>query len=72
MTAYEDAIRHTATPHAPWIIVPADDKKFARTVVAAAVINALTRLDLAYPEVKDADRADLRRAKRMLQREGRG
>jgi len=72
MTAYEDAIRHTATPHAPWIIVPADDKKFARTVVAAAVINALTRLDLAYPEVKDADRADLRRARRMLQREGRG
>jgi PPK2 family polyphosphate:nucleotide phosphotransferase len=72
MTAYEDAIRHTATPHAPWIIVPADDKKFARTVVAAAVINGLSRLDLAYPEVKDADRADLRRARRMLQREGRG
>ena len=36
MTAYDDMIRHTAAKHAPWVIVPADDKKFARTVVAAA------------------------------------
>src|SRR5262249_52766212 len=51
MEAYDDAIRHTATKHAPWIVVPADDKKFARAVVAAAIIDALSRLKLAFPEV---------------------
>ena len=71
MAAYEDTIRHTATPHAPWVIVPADDKKYARTVVAAAIIDALTRLDLAFPEVDAEQRAELRRARRMLEREGR-
>jgi PPK2 family polyphosphate:nucleotide phosphotransferase len=71
MAAYEETIRRTATPHAPWIVVPADDKPFARTVVAAAVIDALTRLDLAFPEVDAAGRAELARARRMLQREGR-
>jgi PPK2 family polyphosphate:nucleotide phosphotransferase len=70
MTAYEEAIRQTATPHAPWVIIPADDKKFARTVVAAAVIDGLTRLKLAFPEVDPAQRTELRRARRMLQREG--
>ena len=72
MAAYEEAIRHTATPHAPWVIVPADDKPFARTVVAATVIDALARLKLQYPEVDAAERAELRRAQRMLEREGRG
>jgi PPK2 family polyphosphate:nucleotide phosphotransferase len=71
MAAYDEMIRHTAKPHAPWVIVPADDKKFARTVVAAAIIDGLTRLKLHYPHVDDRQRADLRRAKRMLQREGR-
>jgi len=69
--AYEDAIRHTATKHAPWVIVPADDKKFARTVVAAAIIDGLTRLKLHYPVVDDGQKADLRRARRLLQRERR-
>jgi PPK2 family polyphosphate:nucleotide phosphotransferase len=71
MTAYEETIRHTATPHAPWVIVPADDKKYARTVVAAAIIDALARLDLAFPEVDAEQHAELRRARRMLEREGR-
>ncbi len=70
-TAYEDAIRHTATPHAPWVVVPADDKKFARTVVAAAIVDALAGLKLKYPEVDEKQRADLRRAQRMLRGEGR-
>ena len=56
----------------PWVIVPADDKKFARTVVAAAIIDALLRLKLTFPEVDAKQHADLRRARRMLQREGRG
>jgi len=71
MEAYDDAIRNTATPHAPWVVVPADDKKYARAVVAAAIIDALTRLKLAYPEVGEKQRAELRRARRMLQSEGR-
>src|SRR5262249_4728370 len=52
--AYEDAIRHTATPHAPWIVVPGNKKWFARLVVAAAIVDALDGLDLAYPKVTPA------------------
>jgi PPK2 family polyphosphate:nucleotide phosphotransferase len=70
MAAYEDMIRHTATPHAPWIVVPADNKKFARIVVAGAVIDALTSLKLKFPEVSDEQRKNLRRARIAL--EGRG
>jgi hypothetical protein len=72
MKAYDDVIRNTATPHAPWVIVPADDKKFARTVVAAAIIDAMSRLNLEFPKVDAKQRADLRRARRILEREGRG
>ena len=51
MNAYEDTIRRTATKYAPWYVVPADNKWFTRVVVAAAVIEALVSLDLAYPKV---------------------
>jgi len=51
MDAYEDMIRHTATPEAPWYIVPADNKWFTRVVVAAAIIQTLDSLHLKYPEV---------------------
>jgi PPK2 family polyphosphate:nucleotide phosphotransferase len=51
MEAYEDMIRHTATPEAPWYVVPADNKWFTRVVVAAAIIQTLDSLDLKYPEV---------------------
>ena len=51
MTAYEDTIRHTATPYAPWYVVPADHKWFTRLVVAAAVIDALDEMNLEYPTV---------------------
>ena len=50
MEAYEDMIRNTATKHAPWYVVPADNKWFTRVVVAAAVIEALSSLDLHYPK----------------------
>jgi PPK2 family polyphosphate:nucleotide phosphotransferase len=71
MTAYEDTIRATATPHAPWIVIPADNKKFARTVVAAAVIDALHGLNLAFPRLDSSQKADLTAARQMLQRESR-
>ena len=51
MKAYEDTIRNTATNYAPWYVVPADNKWFTRVVVAAAVIETLASLNLAYPQV---------------------
>jgi len=71
MSAYEETIRATAMPHAPWIVIPADDKKFARTVVAAAVIDALNRLDLCFPAVDDEQKREMARARRQLARESR-
>jgi PPK2 family polyphosphate:nucleotide phosphotransferase len=64
--AYEDAIKNTATEGAPWYIVPADNKSFARIVVASAIINALESMDLEYPKVSDAKRAELAEVKKEL------
>jgi PPK2 family polyphosphate:nucleotide phosphotransferase len=69
MRAYEDLIRATAAPHAPWIVVPADKKWFARLLVAAAVVDALEGLKLAYPKVDAAQRKELAAAKRTLESE---
>jgi PPK2 family polyphosphate:nucleotide phosphotransferase len=69
MRAYEDVIRATATPQAPWIVVPADKKWFARLVVAAAVGDALQELNLAFPEVTDAQRKELAAARQALDAE---
>ena len=64
--AYEDMIRATATEEAPWYVVPADHKWFSRLVVAAAVIDALSSLDLAYPKVDAAQMQELAAAKDEL------
>jgi PPK2 family polyphosphate:nucleotide phosphotransferase len=66
MAAYEDMIRATATPEAPWYVVPADNKWFTRIVVASAVIDAMASLNLAYPEVGPAQQKELAAAKRLL------
>jgi PPK2 family polyphosphate:nucleotide phosphotransferase len=66
MEAYDDMIRHTATKHAPWYVVPADNKWFTRMVVGAAIIDALASLDLRYPEPSPAKLKDLAAAKRAL------
>ena len=66
MNAYEDTIRHTATPEAPWYVVPADNKWFTRLVVAAAVVEALDSLDLKYPAVSGAERKALAQARATL------
>ena len=67
MEAYEDMIKNTATKHATWYIVPADNKWFTRVVVGAAIIDALDDLDLHYPKVSDAKLKELATAKRALQ-----
>jgi PPK2 family polyphosphate:nucleotide phosphotransferase len=64
--AYEDAIRHTAVKHAPWYVVPADNKWFTRLVVAGAVVAAITDLNLAYPAVDAIKRRELARAREQL------
>jgi PPK2 family polyphosphate:nucleotide phosphotransferase len=69
MAAYEDMIRETATPEAPWVVVPADKKWFARLVVAAAVAQAMEELDLAFPEVTAEQKKDLAAARSVLERE---
>ena len=65
--AYEDAIGATATPEAPWYVVPADNKWFTRVVVAAAIVDALAGLDLRYPKISAAQRKALAAARRELE-----
>ncbi len=67
--AYEDMIRQTATPEAPWYVVPADNKWYTRVVVAAAVVEALASLKLAYPVVDKTKLDELAEAKLMLTQE---
>ena len=69
MAAYEDAIRATAAPWAPWYVVPADNKWFSRLVVAGAVIHAMEQLDLHYPAVDEAKKRELAAARRALRSE---
>ena len=64
--AYEDMIQNTATKHAPWYVVPADNKWFTRCVVAAAVIETLADLNLEYPKVGPEKLKELAAAKRTL------
>ncbi|MGB8681660.1 MAG: polyphosphate kinase 2 family protein [Candidatus Binatus sp.] len=71
MTAYEEMIQHTATPHAPWYVVPADNKWYTRLVVAAAIVDALEDLNLHYPIVDRAKRKELKAARVALEHEGR-
>ena len=71
MKAYEEMIRNTAAPHAPWFVVPADHKWFTRIIVAAAIIETLQGLDLAFPKVDAARRKDLAAAREVLKGGGR-
>ena len=71
LEAYQDAIRATATEHAPWYVVPADNKWFTRLVVAAAVIEALEAMDLSFPSVPNGERKRLEAIREALEAEGR-
>jgi PPK2 family polyphosphate:nucleotide phosphotransferase len=69
MRAFEEAIQATAAKHAPWFVVPADHKWFTRLVVTAAVVEALEKLDLAYPKIDAAKKKELDGAREALCRE---
>jgi PPK2 family polyphosphate:nucleotide phosphotransferase len=64
--AYEEMIRHTAHAHAPWYVVPADNKWFTRLVVSAVLVETLESLDLSYPKVDPEKRKELEAAKKIL------
>src|SRR5262245_38670262 len=67
MEAYEDAIQHTASKHAPWFVVPADNKWFTRLGVMAAVVDALQNLDVDYPKDTDEQKKQLQLARSELE-----
>jgi PPK2 family polyphosphate:nucleotide phosphotransferase len=70
MNAYEEMIRHTSTPEAPWYVVPADHKWFTHIAVSSAIIQTLEGLDLHAPRVDKQRRKQLEEAKQALQKEG--
>ena len=69
MKAYDEAIRATASKNAPWFVVPADNKWFTRLVVAAAIVEAVEKLDLEYPKVSREQLKDLAAARRELEQQ---
>jgi PPK2 family polyphosphate:nucleotide phosphotransferase len=66
MRSFEDAIKATASEHAPWYVVPADNRWFTRLVVAAAIVEAVEQLDLAYPKVSAEQKKELAAARAEL------
>lgn len=72
MDAYEDAIRNTSSSDAPWCVVPADKKWFARMVVSTALVEALERLDLTYPDADAAALQEMKLVRAALLAEGSG
>ncbi|HTK97348.1 MAG TPA: polyphosphate kinase 2 family protein [Pseudomonadales bacterium] len=67
--AYEQAIRNTASKHAPWYVVPADNKWFTRLVVLSAVIKAIADLELTYPKISAEEKTELAAARARLEAE---
>jgi PPK2 family polyphosphate:nucleotide phosphotransferase len=69
---YQDIVRHTATSHAPWYVVPADHKWFARVVIGSVIVAALERLDLHFPRADKASLQEYKQVRKLLEREGKG
>jgi PPK2 family polyphosphate:nucleotide phosphotransferase len=67
--AYEKMIRNTASGHAPWVVVPADNKWFIRLLVVATVVDALSEMKLEYPKLSEEKLAELHRARKELAKE---
>ena len=67
--AYQDMIHHTASKQAPWIVVPADHKWFARVVIGSSIVAALDKLDLHFPKVDKADRSEFAKVRKALEAE---
>jgi PPK2 family polyphosphate:nucleotide phosphotransferase len=68
--AYQDLIAHTSSEHAPWHVVPADRKWFSRVVIGSAIVDALERLDLKFPEVDGDALKEFKMVREALEKEG--
>jgi PPK2 family polyphosphate:nucleotide phosphotransferase len=67
MKAYEKMIEATTSDEAPWFVIPADHKWFTRLAVADVIVETLEGLDLHFPEVSEAQRQELQRARALLE-----
>ena len=72
MAVYQDIVRHTSTVLAPWHVVPADHKWFARVVIGSAIVGALEKLDLKFPRADKASLEEFKRVREALLEEGKG
>jgi PPK2 family polyphosphate:nucleotide phosphotransferase len=70
MAAYQDLVRHTSTPVAPWYVVPADHKWFARVVIGSAIVSTLESLNLRFPRTDRASLQEFKQVREALQAEG--
>jgi hypothetical protein len=66
MKAYEECLQATTSHHAPWYVVPADDKENARLIASQIVLDALGRLKMAYPRTTEKRRLELQSIKKLL------
>ena len=69
---YQDIVRHTSTAVAPWYVVPADHKWFARVVIGSAIVSALETLDLKFPKADKASLEEFKKVRKALLAEGGG
>jgi PPK2 family polyphosphate:nucleotide phosphotransferase len=72
MAAYQDLVRHTSTPLAPWYVVPADHKWFARVVIGSAIVSTLETLNLRFPRTDKASLQEFKQVREALEQEGKG
>ena len=70
--AYQEVIRHTSSRAAPWYVVPADHKWFARVVIGSVIVSTLEGLDLKFPTVDAAALAEFKQVRKALENEGKG
>lgn len=69
MNAYEKAINETSKDHAPWFVIPGDDKWFARVAAIQIIIDALEGMNLKFPKLSAEDQKELEGAKKQLENE---
>src|SRR5713101_6935376 len=72
MAAYQDLVRHTSMPLAPWYVVPADHKWFARVVIGSAIVSTLETLNLRFPRTDKASLEEFKQVREALESEGKG
>jgi PPK2 family polyphosphate:nucleotide phosphotransferase len=70
--AYQEVVRHTSSAVAPWHVVPADHKWFARVVIGSTIVTALEKLDLKFPKVGSAELGEFKLVRKALEEEGKG